>query len=329
MKKLILFLCIPLFAPGQKKDTLRYFFDDSFSPTTKDKAVYYGISIQEADHWFLYAVYPDNTPVLRAYYKDKKLKQKDGPYTLYYTGRKTAIACNYRNNKKSGLWLSWYENGQLKDSCMLMDDQIVGEYRKWFASGQLNLVCNYAKSTDVQTSLPLTINDITNLELKDGLFQNWYENGHKESEGNFRNNQMTGVWHFYYENGKQSTTERYSEGKLVDLTCYDSTGKEAGEFCSISKPATVKGIGDYRQYIADNLLWPAEALKKGITGTVKVKLRVSKSGELVQLELQSTEAVLKGAVDDLFSGFKEWYPAISHNRPVVWQDEFEVPFYRD
>ncbi len=50
---------------------------------------------------------------------------------------------------------------------------------------------------------------------------------------------------------------------------------------------------------------------------------------LEDLVVESDQEVLKKAVIELFGYMKEWYPAVSHNRVVDWEDKMEIPFYRN
>ena len=153
-------------------------------------------------------------------------------------------------------------------------------------------------------------------------------NGTLESSGNYENEIMNGEWKWYYENGNQSTIEYYSDGKISALQCFDSTGKSTGELCSISKPPMLKPEGDYKDFIFRNLLWPDEAIQSKIEGTVDVTVLITKEGELKELKITSDKEVLKKEVERLFENMKEWYPAISHNRPIESREELSIPFYR-
>jgi len=76
-----------------------------------------------------------------------------------------------------------------------------------------------------------------------------------------------------------------------------------------------------------HLVWPEEALKKKIEGEVTVHIKINKKGALETLTLKSDRPILKKVVEDLFTSMKEWYPAISHNRVIDWEDDFIIPFY--
>lgn len=309
--KILFLLCLPFLSFGQKKAARHYYFDEEFNPVSKKEAVYFGISYREGDHWLLYATYPDNSPVLQAYYLDKDIVFKDGPYKLFYPGNKAAVSCSYRNNKKYGLWRSWYENGQLRDSCLYTNDEIENEYKSWFAGGQLNIACSYK------------LNNTSS--VKDGPYAEWYENGKQSAAGYFREGQFDSLWNFYHENGQPSTVEHYQNGKLASLSCYDTSGRYTGETCHISTPASVTGFGDYREFLINHLQLPQEAIKKRLSGTVHISVTVSKEGKPVKMAAVSNEPLLQQAVEAMLQQFKNWYPAISHNRPVEWNDEFDLP----
>lgn len=163
---------------------------------------------------------------------------------------------------------------------------------------------------------------------KKGLYTTWYENGNMESRGKYFNEIMDGEWKWYFTNGITSTIEYYIEGKISALQCFDSTGKNIGEFCSISKPPMLNPEGNYNEYIFRNLLWPEEAIKSKIEGTVDVSFTITKEGNLIDLKISSDKDVLKKEVERLFETMKEWYPAVSHNRPVDSHEEISIPFYK-
>lgn len=322
---LLLLLFVPAYSFGQKKDTVFRYLDENLQLTTKAKAAFYGVSIKQVDHWYLYAIYSDTTPLIKANFKDKQLQVKHGYFCLYYPQRKKAQEGMYTENKKNGVWQSWYESGNHKDSGSLSNNLIVNEWKVWHENGQLYLLTHYKDHVDPVGAV--TMNLISPYGVKQGLQKTWYADGVLESEGNFENDQMHGEWKWYHENGKLSTIEYYNKGKVTEMKCFDSTGNETGDFCSIAKPALLKGHGNYKDFIRAHLLWPEEAVKKKIEGVVKARFRVDKWGMLKDLKLEGNSPLLKKAVEDLFLEMKEWYPAISHNRAVEWEEEIDIPFF--
>jgi TonB family protein len=320
---------LPFVALSQFKsqDTVLKYLDSNLSITTKINASFIGIALKSDDHWLLYALYSDTTPVIKAFYKDKKLTVKDGPYTIYYPNKNKIMEGYYLNNKLNATWKFYYENGQLKDSGAFKDNQMIGEWMSWYPNGQIMIKANYTTVPEESTGT-IYSNEAVPIAFKNGPFSSWYADGNLEASGSFVNNTIDGEWKWYHDNGKPSTIEIYKNGKINSLTCFDSTGKNAGDYCSIQKPAVLKKYGNYKEFIYQNLAWPEEAIKKKIEGTVKVRFTVNKEGKLEKLEVEGEQEILKKAVMELFKSMPEWYPAISHNRPIAWSDEMEIPFYR-
>jgi antitoxin component YwqK of YwqJK toxin-antitoxin module len=331
MKRILSILVfIPLFAASQRNDTVMKFLNANLEFTSEQYAVYYGVAVKRTEGWFLYALYPDTTPLLKVHYKDRALKVKEGHYASYYPGNRLAHSGHYHNNMKTGIWQSWYENGQRKDSGFYTDNYMTGIWKRWYENGSPASVSGYLSTFtyEEQQRMRLT-GQVPESGARDGSFVTWYPNGNKESEGVYRNSLLQGRWLWYHENGKLSTEETYSNGVLSDLTCFDSSGKESGNLCGISKPAVLKGIGDFRSFLMENLSWPPEAIKNRIEGTVWVSFSVDKNGKLQGLYITGLSNVLRNAVNEFFQKLPDWEPAVSHNRVVEWKEMVEIPFYLD
>ena len=46
-----------------------------------------------------------------------------------------------------------------------------------------------------------------------GLWTYWYENGKKERKGNFKDGKMDGIWSYWYENGQKDGEGTFKDGK--------------------------------------------------------------------------------------------------------------------
>lgn len=323
-------LVLPLFALSQRKDTVLKYLDASLEFTTEQHAVYYGVAVKQPEGWFLYALYPDTTALLKVHYKDRALKIKHGNYASFYPKYRRAYSGAYDNNMKTGIWESWYENGQRKDSGFYTKNFKTGTWKTWYENGNRASVSSYLSTfTQVEMHRMRVTGQVPELGTRDGKFISWYSNGSKESEGMFRNGAPDGVWEWFHPNGNRSTVETYRNGLLSELTCYDTTGKETGDLCGISKPATLKGIGDFRSFLMDQLTWPPEAIRNRIEGTVIVSFRVDKQGKLQNLSITCYSDVLRNAVSGFFQMLPDWDPAVSHNRAIEWKETVEIPFYFD
>ncbi|HYK55688.1 MAG TPA: hypothetical protein VEV15_04355, partial [Flavisolibacter sp.] len=140
---LTVILLLPLVSFSQKKDTVFKYLDADLQLTTKKNAVYFGVAIKETEGWLLYALYPDTTPVIKVWFKDKQLKIKNGPYTLYYPKHVIAQAGHFADNKMNGVWQSWYPHGQKRDSGLIVNNQLVGGWKEWHSNGVLMYECTY------------------------------------------------------------------------------------------------------------------------------------------------------------------------------------------
>jgi len=75
---------------------------------------------------------------------------------------------------------------------------------------------------------------------KNGIHTEFYENGKKRSEGNFKDGKLDGLWTSWYENGQKRTENTYKNGKnygssylyngdselILFETKYDKKGEE-------------------------------------------------------------------------------------------------------
>lgn len=331
MKWMLLLLLAPFTVLAQKKgkDTTLVYLDEALEVTSEKNGAFVGVSVKVEGGWMVYALYPDTTPVMRAYYKDKALKVKEGPYTVYFPKGQKAKEGFYHDGKMNGNWRFWHSNGVLKDSGNIINNHLAGRWKTWYNNGSLMSVTEFDEMPNLN-SLQILQVSASGLPpyggMRNGRFTSWYSNGLKESEGLFRNNQMEGDWHWFHPNGKQSTIETYKNGVVNNLQCFDTTGRATPDLCALEAPAQLKLYGDYKAFIYENLTWPEEARKKKIEGDVEVRFQVSTAGQLQNLVVKSKHPVLQKAVEELFSHMKEWYPAVSHNRVVVWEDEMVIPF---
>ena len=328
---ILLFLPLGLLAQKRNKDTSFVYLDQYLQLTNAKQAAYAGVSIKVEGGWMLYAVYPDTTPLVKAYFKDKQLTLKQGPYTVYYPKNIKAREGFYNNNDMSGTWRFWYSNGKLKDSGMVSKNYLSGFWKSWYPNGQLMTEINFKEQLTPAETNALQLLAMDHIPppyigIRQGAYKSWYSNGQTESIGQFVDNQMTGAWQWFHQNGARATEEMYKDGIITGLQCFDSTGKPTGDLCSIDKPALLKHFGDYKAFIHENLMWPEEARKKGLEGDVTVSFTVSSSGNLQSFTVNSTQPILKKAVEDLFAQMKEWEPAISHNRTIEFSDEIVIPF---
>jgi TonB family protein len=362
MKSLI-FGCLMLTcicASAQKNDTIKKYLDDKLQFTTRAKSYYPAMGIKQADSWLLIAAYPDTNMLLKAYFKDKNFTIKNGPYVLFHGKNVKAMEGAYVSNVPQGVWRYWHSNGQQKDSGLLIDNIMCGLWQSWNPAGKLLISMNYKLTPGRRppTAAPKKASGILpeispypgereglameyypngqikdsgmyNADLKTGLWKSWYSNGALSSTGNYQLDSLTGNWTFYRENGNKSTEENYKNSKVQSMTCYDSSGKEEGNYCSILKPPVPLGpFDDFSEYMLDNVFWPKSLLNSNIQGKVKVEFIITKNGELTNFKIvQSPHQSFSDEVTRFFSTIEKWSPAVSHNRVIDFPMQSEVPFW--
>ncbi len=360
----ILFLWGALVSSAQRSDTLRKYLNEELAFTSRLKAVYAAVAVRSDDHWLLYSVYPDTNMLLKAYFADKELTIKDGPFVLYHPKSIKAMEGVYIQNSKQGVWRYWHPNGQLKDSGMMYHHQLTGEWRSWNEKGLPTARTHYT-DIDKLTNRPqsnagtgrkdgLLANDDVSGELnglyvsyhpngrikdsghfvagiRQGVWFTFHANGNKDAEGNFFNGAMEGTWTYYHENGQVSTKELYKNNKIVDLSCFTENGESTGSFCSILKPPVplLDRYTDFNTYMLDQLLWPKELDGKNVSGMVKAHYTISKNGEMLSFVVdESPHPSITAEVERFFKTLTKWSPAIIHNRPLEYTAKIEIPFYR-
>lgn len=348
---------------AQKEDTLKKYIGQDFSFTTKKNALYLAMAVKSQDHWMLYGVYPDTTPLARIFYADKELTIKDGPYTLYHPKRKKAVDGFYAQNASKGVWRYYYPNGQLRDSGMLINNRLTGVWRTWTEDGKLSMEISYDSSALKQniigalqgnnSILPSSSTSavskylsgeskfyypngqlkeiiIFDTDKKTGPYKKWYETGTQESIGFYSKDSMVGEWEFYRENGKLSSKESYKGNKVASMQCFDEEGKPTGSSCSILKPPVPQGkFLNFKEYLLDNIFWPKK-LSRDVQGIVKVKFTVTKEGTVKDFIITSSpHELLSKEVERFFGTIPNWSPAVSHNRVIEYSMDYEVPFLRN
>lgn len=356
MKFLTLIVLIgSLQASAQKNDTLVRYFDESLIPVSKKSSALEGVVYPNGDRWKAEVRYSNNQPAALVTFLDKKLKVRDGKYLIYNSKGNLMISGNYDRNVPEGVWIIYHDNGQMKDSGLISHNNKIGQWVSYYPDGKVQSVANYTRTVfqdlPEDSDIPLRLLDSQNQYMdglsltyhpngqladstvylrgrKYGYSKGWYPNGNVEWEGVYLNDRYEGFWKWFHPNGKPCTVENYVDRKLVDLECFDSTGKSNGPFCSIEKPAYLDGlVSDYRQFVHNNLNWPDQAFRQKINGRVFVQFEVSPIGKLQNFKIVSaTHKMFADEVERVFKEMPDWVPAISHNRAVKAEFTMNIPF---
>lgn len=335
-RMIIILILFSFHSADAQRDSIRRYLDGSFRLCSKANAVYGGMQIREESGWKFFAVYPDTALLIQMSFKDKNLRIKDGPFTVYYDKRGPAQMGNYVNDQLDGEWRIWYGNRQLKQQGQLKLGQATGVWKNWLENGQLQSEIVY---TSPDTVLPV-VQAGDELPWEKSLVEHreptgemlsrstWFANGNKESEVHFAGNKLEGYSLWYRENGQPATRELYKDGKLESLECYNDSGRLTGSTCSIAKlPVFVHPVFDVLDFIEFELHKKKEKFEEGY---VRVKYRITKEGKLTSLVVYvSPDPKLSDRIREIFAKMPQWSPAVVHNRAIDYDLTLDIPYFRN
>ena len=122
---------------------------------------------------------------------------KHGPYISYYKNGKVASQGSYQNGQRADLWIDYYDTGKKKAERHIDLPNI--KITTWFVNGKKleeGQLVRWEKSGDKGIA-------------KNGKWSYWYENGQKESTGNYKyfpekeGHWKVGSWIYWCEKGKK------------------------------------------------------------------------------------------------------------------------------
>lgn len=156
------------------QDSISCYFDAQLLSTEKRNAVYTGKMIETGNGWEAFAYYPDGKPLMNAFFKDKKLKVKQGDYTVFFPNGTPKLKASFEENTVDGNYTSWHENGLKEDSGLIKENIKTGIWKKWYNTGVLESEGAYAEGAAEGTwkwyhpnGKPATIEVYSNQKLKD------------------------------------------------------------------------------------------------------------------------------------------------------------------
>ncbi len=216
-------------------------------------------------------------------------------------------------NTKNGYFIYYYPGGAKQMEGRMENNLQEGWWKGWYASGKIKDSVFF------------------NRGAKNGGSFAWFENGLQKFTGAYKNNEPSGDWNWFHENGNPSTKEKYVNQKIVSLECFDSTGKYSGFQCGLETTPSIIGMyGGIHKFIVDSLLYPADAFKRGIEGTVNLEFTITRNGSMENLQIiSSPDKLLSDEVIRIILRVPGWYPALEHNRPIDYRMKLNIPFYRN
>ncbi len=140
-----LFMVLPLVFKGQ--DTLRFYFDKDWKPTSDYQSYYYRDMYKSGSLWIVIDYFPDGQVQMKGSSLTLNTDDKQGLFTFYFKNGIKKGEGNYNHGKKIGAWTWWYKNGQLKGAGNFKNDKKEGQWKWYFDNGQKSAVEQYGNDS--------------------------------------------------------------------------------------------------------------------------------------------------------------------------------------
>jgi len=269
---LSLFTVLPLVFKGQ--DTLRFYFDKDWKPTSDYLSYYYRDMYKSDTLWTIIDYFPDG-----------QIQMKGASLTL-------------NTNDKHGLFTFYFENGNKQGEGRYSHGKRVGDWKWWHESGSVQSLGNYGKDGKFN-----------------GEWKSFYENGQLAGERNYKSGKKVGQWKWYFDNGKKSAVEQYMNDSLLSARYWNRDGSILKNPENAIRDAEFPGgLEGMKLFIEENLVFPEDIKKLGISGIVYVSFIVGTNGTVTEIKiLRSPHSKLSESVIAMIKKMPRWKPAKNHN----------------
>ncbi len=165
------------------------------------------------------------------------------------------------------------------------------------------------------------------LKTLDGPAVFYYQNGKKDSEGNYVNKNREGVWNFYFMSGQLSARVNFKNDNIIDGKYFEMDGQPLDSLKNDHPPQYNGGNKAMVKYIQDNLTYPEKLAKSNIHGRVVVGFTISREGQVKDVHINTSlnEDIDKEAIR-VISNMPNWEPGVQFNRPVNVQYAIPLGF---
>lgn len=261
------------------QDTITIYYDKDWK---KSKSQFY---------FYYRKIYLDENGLWQArdFYKNGNL-QMSGTYL------------NKKSTKRHGFFTYYFSNGQIEYSGEYRNSKRFGEWNWWSKEGMLTKLYMYNEKGDL-----------------DGVCKWWYEDGVLDSEISYKEGVQEGESRFYFKNGQISSSEVYSDGKIISVEMWNEDGSEAptNGLETNQEPQYPGGSDAMNRFIQKNIVYPPAAIEQNISGTVYIKFVVGNTGEIEDVAvIKKVHPLLDEEALRVVKLMPNWSPGRQHNRPV-------------
>ncbi len=276
MKNKLFFLlsvmALPLFVKAQ--DTLRFYLDKKWKPTSDYLAYYYRDMYKSDSLWVITDYFHDGQVQMKGASLTLSTDDKQGPFTFYYENGNKQGEGNYNHGKRVGYWKWWYESGSVQVLDNYGEDGTLdGEWKSFYESGQLKGEGNYKNGKF------------------NGLWKWYYKNGKKSALERYKEGTLLSASYW----NKDGTP----------LQNPDAAKRE---------PEYQGGVNGLLKFVKENSAYPKWMKKLGVTGIVYVMFTVKTDGSISDISiLRSPNEELSKSVMAAVKKIPPVKPAKCHN----------------
>ena len=187
--------------------------------------------------------------------------------------------------------------------------------------------------------------------ISEGPFVYYHTNGKIRSKGSYKNNIKVGEWLYFYPEGQLHITENYDskgrftenfivyypdgkvrrsdlykKGVLQKGNCYIASGNDTTWFPYEIMPEYPGGDEARNRFLAENIIYPFQAMNQGIEGNVYLSFVIDVDGSLVDIVLlQGVSPVIDDEALRVVRLMPKWKPGSQDGKPV--RVLFRMPVY--
>ncbi|CAG5011848.1 hypothetical protein DYBT9275_05038 [Dyadobacter sp. CECT 9275] len=212
-------------------------------------------------------------------YVPVKVFQKNGKLLEYR---------RFTENRKPDLIKSYYLSGLLRERDIFSDSTCMNT--KWFPNGQLaSLVQKSAGSGEFSEELQIIQAFKPNGEVQVKEGNGWWRivgnHGKYVEQGEVQMGKRHGKWIGKLADSTVFYKELYDKGKLLEGVSYKD-GKERTYQEKMIQPVFQGGMPAFYQFLGQNIVYPADAARKGVSGRVMISFVVCEDGSLCDYKLE-------------------------------------------
>jgi len=256
--------------------------------------------------------YQSNGRLLNAWhYNAADRYVREGLSTWYWVNNQASKSGSYVKGKRSGQWTDYYRNGKRRqqysypaypDSTADNDNYVIDN--SWDSTGK----------AEVRNG--------------NGIFRERNDSsGRVIQQGMIKNGLREGLWEGFDKNGQKIYEDEYVQGKFVKGNRFGESGtciSYDSLFTSASFPG---GASAMMKTIYRTIRYPEEAIDMGTEGTVIVGFTISKTGNVVDVEVaRSVSTAIDREAMRVVSKMPAWIPGVQRGQPVAVAYRLPIKF---